>query len=307
MKFRAHETFFIRKGWLSKGMKYVKLRSDVFTAKDEKPMDILGIGSNMVSSLRYWLQAVGLTEEIKGEKGKRIQRLTDLGELIFKYDRYIEESGTLALLQYELAKNKEMATAWWFFFNEFSLSRFTQDDFVTALTAYIKEKGENSEETGGKMPALRALNEDFNCIVGTYLSPQDEKNEKNFLKAAEYNITCPLSELHLLDMEKTSREKSFRKVSAKGVDPYIALSIIVAENEGKEEILLSDLRTKENSISKVLNLDVAALLDILSEIERRGEIKIIRTAGLDVIRLLGAKKSEEYMLMYYKNLDLKRG
>ena len=53
MKFRAHETFFIRKGWLSKGMKYVNLRSDVFTAKDEKPMDILGIGSNMVSSLSY--------------------------------------------------------------------------------------------------------------------------------------------------------------------------------------------------------------------------------------------------------------
>ena len=24
MKFRAHDTFFIRKGWLSKGMKYVQ-------------------------------------------------------------------------------------------------------------------------------------------------------------------------------------------------------------------------------------------------------------------------------------------
>ena len=30
MKFRAHETFFIRKGWLSKGMKYVDAREDVF-------------------------------------------------------------------------------------------------------------------------------------------------------------------------------------------------------------------------------------------------------------------------------------
>lgn len=63
MKFRAHDTFFIRKGWLSKGMKYVHSKPDVFVAKDENPMDVLGIGANMVKALRYWLQAVGLTEE----------------------------------------------------------------------------------------------------------------------------------------------------------------------------------------------------------------------------------------------------
>ena len=43
MKFRAHDTFFIRKGWLSKGMKYVQKKPDVFVAKDENPMDVLGI------------------------------------------------------------------------------------------------------------------------------------------------------------------------------------------------------------------------------------------------------------------------
>lgn len=91
MKFRGHETFFIRKGWLSKGMKYVSQQSDVFTTKesDRKPMDVLGIGSNMVLSLRYWLQAVGLTTEYKGEKGKRIQKLTSFGALVFENDRYI--------------------------------------------------------------------------------------------------------------------------------------------------------------------------------------------------------------------------
>ena len=64
MKFRAHETFFIRKGWLSKGMKYVRqTEGNVFIDKENNPMDTLGIGSNMVKSLRYWLLAVGLTEE----------------------------------------------------------------------------------------------------------------------------------------------------------------------------------------------------------------------------------------------------
>ena len=63
MKFRAHETFFIRKGWLSKGMERVVAKEDLFVDKTENPMDVLGIGSNMVKSLRYWLQAVDLTSE----------------------------------------------------------------------------------------------------------------------------------------------------------------------------------------------------------------------------------------------------
>lgn len=80
MKFRAHDTFFIRKGWLSKGMRCVAKKPDVFIAHDENPMDVLGIGANMVKALRYWLQTIGLTEE--PNKGKRIQSFTDLGKLM---------------------------------------------------------------------------------------------------------------------------------------------------------------------------------------------------------------------------------
>lgn len=76
MKFRAHDTFFIRKGWLSKGMKYVCNKPDVFVDKNDNPMDVLGIGSNMVKALRYWLQAVGLTTE--PNSGRRTQSFTEL-------------------------------------------------------------------------------------------------------------------------------------------------------------------------------------------------------------------------------------
>lgn len=69
MKFRAHDTFFIRKGWLSKGMRCVSNQPDVFISKDSNPMDVLGIGANMVKALRYWLQTVGLTYEPAREKG----------------------------------------------------------------------------------------------------------------------------------------------------------------------------------------------------------------------------------------------
>ena len=138
MKFRAHDTFFLRKGWLSKGMRCVAKKPDVFIAHDENPMDVLGIGANMVKALRYWLQTIGLTEE--PNKGKRIQSFTDLGKLIYEHDTYIEELGTLYLLQYCLASQKEEATAWYFFFNEFSMSEFSREDFVAALQSISKWK-----------------------------------------------------------------------------------------------------------------------------------------------------------------------
>ena len=135
MKFRAHDTFFIRKGWLSKGMRCVSNKPDVFVSRDENPMDVLGIGANMVKALRYWLQAVGITTE--PNKGKRTQTFTELGKLILENDTYIEELGTLYLLQYQLASQKDEATAWYFFFNEFGALEFSREDFVSALQTIL--------------------------------------------------------------------------------------------------------------------------------------------------------------------------
>ena len=184
MKFRAHETFFIRKGWISKGMRSVYKKPDVFVAHDENPMDILGIGSNMVKSLRYWLQAVGVTKEPKN--GKRNQSFTELGKVVYKYDRYVEEIGTLYLLQYRLASQQDDATAWYFFFNEFNMSEFSKEDFVTALQKYIKMRDNNTEY------AIRSLNEDFQCIINTYL-PRYKSNPAKV--SPENNIDCPFGEL----------------------------------------------------------------------------------------------------------------
>ena len=111
MKFRAHDTFFIRKGWLSKGMKYVHIKPDIFVDKTENPMDVLGIGSNMVKALRYWLQTVGLTQE--PTSGRRIQSFTDFGKSVFEHDRFIEEMGTLFLLQYKDRKSTRLNSSHW--------------------------------------------------------------------------------------------------------------------------------------------------------------------------------------------------
>lgn len=293
MKFRAHDTFFIRKGWLSKGMKYVHSKPDVFVSKDENPMDVLGIGANMVKALRYWLQAVGLTEE--PNSGKRVQTFTPLGQSVFTNDRYIEELGTLYLLHYRLSSNKTDATAWYYFFNEFTMSEFSRDDFVDFLQRRIRM--EDSDAT----VAIRSLNDDFSCIINTYLPRY--KTSPNRV-APESNIDCPLGELGLIDI-LSKEKKTYRKAIpvASTISPWVALAIIVDQAGEPKEISLNELLTAPCNIGKTLNLDAISMLDVLYQIERIGKIKINRTAGLDVIHILEELTFQDCVDAYYQSIN----
>lgn len=293
MKFRAHDTFFIRKGWLSKGMKYVKAKNDVFVSKVENPMDVLGIGSNMVKALRYWLQTVGLTVEPKS--GKRVQSFTGLGNSVYTNDRYIEELGTLLLLQYKLATNLNNATAWYFFFNEFNVSEFGRDDFVEALQKYIKMSNEGSEV------AVRSLNDDFNCIINTYLPKQKTSSGK---VSPENNIDCPFGELGLVDVLSKTK-KTYRKTTPQSsmISPWVAFAVISDQAKGKTEISLNELLNAPCNIGKVFNLDSITMLSVLYEVQKFGLIKISRTAGLDVITILENYSFQDCVKEYYLTID----
>jgi hypothetical protein len=293
-KFRASETFFIRKGWLSKGMRYVSQKPDVFVDKNENPMDVLGIGANMVKSFRYWLQAVGLTSEPSREK--RIQKLTDFGTLVHEHDPYTEEIGTLYLLQYKLVTDEDMAPAWYYFFNEFTLSEFNREDFLEQIQNYLKMKDTKV--------ALRSLSDDFACIISTYVPKYKSNPSKD---SPENNITCPLGELGLIDiLGKEERNILYRKStpSVRSFNPWVILAVICDQAKGREEIGLNDLLNGKRNIGKVFNLDSICMLEILHEVEKTGEIKIIRTAGLDVIRLKNAKRTFiECVENYYADIE----
>lgn len=293
MRFRAHDTFFIRKGWLSKGMKHVHNKPDVFVDRDENPTDVLGIGTNMVKALRYWLQAVGVTQEPAA--GRRVQAFTELGVRIYEHDRFIEELGTLYLLHYKLASNKEDATAWYYFFNEFMMTEFTREDFVSSLQNYVLMSEENTSV------AIRSLNDDFACIVNTYL-PRYKSNPGKV--SPENNIDCPFGELGFIDI--LSKEKHTYKKSipaAKSFNPWVILAVIVDQVEGREEIALNELLTAPCNIGRIFNLDAITMLDILHRVEKIGEIKIIRTAGLDIIRLNNQRTFQECVNKYYESIE----
>ena len=291
MKIRAHETFFIRKGWINKGLKYVNKNPDVFIDKVNRPSDVLGMGNNMVKSLRYWMQATGLTEESK--TGKRTQHFTELGDIVRKYDPYVEELGTLCLLHYKLAQNRELATSWYFFYNIFNQIEFSKYDFVDALNKYLRVNGLEVAE--------RSLDDDFNCLINTYISRSILSPEK---QQPESNIDSPLGELGLIAVAN-KKEKTFRKVipSINVIPVEIAMHIIKDNAKGKREIQISNIYNGENNLGKVFNLDMISLMSILHSLENEGYIKVIRTAGLDVVRVYADTDSTELVKNYYISLN----
>jgi len=295
IKFRAHESFFIRKGWIHKGLKNVRTKRDVFTDnRTQNPMDTLGIGANMVKSLRYWLQAVGLTQE--PNTGVRYQELTGFGESVWDNDQYTEEIGTLWLLHYALAKNEKMATSWFYFFNEFRLNEFKKEDFVLSLSNHVKMK--HSDET----IADSSFEGDFDCIINTYVSRLKSNPEK---VRPESNIDCPFGELGLVDIVN-KKERVYKKTTPKkeNLHPLIILAVIL-DNSSSEtrEIRISALQNEPNNIGKVFCLDSVALTDYLYQIANMGYIAVTRTAGLDVIKLETDMSFIDCVNHYYEQIN----
>ena len=92
--FSGHESFPCRMLWPIKGYDYI-VEGNNFN--DSNSVVELGVGKNMVASIRYWLKVLGLTEQDK---------LTSRANYLFDKengkDRYIESLGTLWLLHFLL-------------------------------------------------------------------------------------------------------------------------------------------------------------------------------------------------------------
>lgn len=71
---------------------------------------MLGVGTNMVKSIRYWMQACGLLAK---DGNKEI--LSDMAEIIYMNDPYLEDIFSLWILHSNIAKNIEQATVWYMF------------------------------------------------------------------------------------------------------------------------------------------------------------------------------------------------
>jgi len=266
MRFKGHQSFYIRQGWLTKGLRKIKENDKFFSSKEIDTTMELGIGSNMVSALRYWLCTVGLTEE-KRENKAQIQKITNFGKLVFENDIHQQKIGTKIWFHYQIVKNQENATSWNIFFNS-HLFEFDKERFLEEVKEFIQEKEPSVSE--------KSILDDFDCISHTYCKKEYE-DEIDF-----EDIACPLSELGLLKRTK----KGVRKCSfdIEKLPDYLALAIILDSNkENVSEIKISEIENGENSLGSILNLSISEIGNLLERLKINGFIEVVKTAGIDSI------------------------
>ena len=293
MKIRAHESFYLRKGWLQKGAKNIIKNNRIFNDKDSNACDVLGIGVNMVKSLKYWLIATGVAAE-RTEMNKKVMGLTDLGELINIYDKFYEEIGTNMIIHYKLATNADDATAWYWLFNEYDANVIDKEQFVHEFGQYVKYNKKENETVDKKE---KIYSDEFNCIIKTYISSDKEDDP-------EETKICPLSELGLLSLDDV-KKKEYRKTSPilDDIHPLVAYAIICDMFSGKRQIKISEICNEKGSFGKVFNMSRTSVILVLDKIAKLGYIKLNRTAGLDVINIIHPMTFLEALEMYYKSLN----
>ena len=106
------------------------------------------------------------------------------------------------------------------------------------------------------------------------------------------------------------------------VDPYILYAVMVdferrenlrktLSNDADEsteivptkEIKISTLLTEKGNIGKVFNLDINALSKELDKMSKLDLVDVVRTAGLDVVKLKSDMNFNECVEEYYSKLN----
>lgn len=180
LKFSGHDTFHCRQQWLLKGIELIdNHKLNGFSNLEEAILN-LGVGKNMVQSIHYWLRAFDLIDEDK--------KLTEIAYLIFSnnngFDRYLEDEGTLWLLQYLICKS-EYASIYKLIFADYIKERISNEFDENQIKKFIKSKVE-------KDISDNTLSSDFKVFIQSYYSSQKT------LKSLEDDYNSPLIELNLL-------------------------------------------------------------------------------------------------------------
>jgi hypothetical protein len=155
--FSGHETFALRQLWLKKALDFAV--GATLQATDKEPKSrarnvfsedssivALGVGKNMVASMRHWATACDVLNDVDG-----IPTPTQFGSAIFGsegLDPYSEHPTTLWLVHWKLAggwalppNRTHRSTTWFWVFNYIHEQSFSSQDLLRSLGKYAEERG----------------------------------------------------------------------------------------------------------------------------------------------------------------------
>ena len=165
--FSGHESFPCKTLWLKKGYDFV-VAGDDFNSPEA--VIGLGVGKNMVASIRFWLRVFGVTENDKP---------TVLADYLFNdqngKDKYLEDIATLWLLHFNLVFLEE-ATLYNMFFCGVQRERthFEREQVLTYVKMRMVE--------ANKMTLFNANTEkkDIGVLLQNYTLPRKAQSNEDF-------------------------------------------------------------------------------------------------------------------------------
>lgn len=165
--FSGHESFPCKSLWLKKGYDFIVVGNDF---NSPEAVIGLGVGKNMVTSIRFWLRVFGITENDKP---------TELADYLFNdhngKDKYLEDIATMWLLHFNLVFSKE-ATLYNMFFCgvQRERSHFEREQIIN----YVKLRMAES----GKMTLFNAntVKKDVGVLLQNYALPRKPLSNEDF-------------------------------------------------------------------------------------------------------------------------------
>lgn len=252
--FSGHDSFQCRQLWLKKGFDFVQAGHSF---NNEDAVVKLGVGKNMVSSIRYWMKAFYIID------GK--DNPTEFGIKLFDnkegYDPFLEDEASLWLLHYQLVKTR-LASTYSIIFNEFRKEKlfFNKDTYVN----YLKRRKETE-------PSLafndNTVADDFVVFVKMYQGSESSKDvedsfsgilsEIELLKTILVDNPSGKGKIEQYQIENTERDKLPEAV--------LLFTIIDNPNYGNS-ISLNSLEYDSNSPGSIFALNRSGLTNKITDI-----------------------------------------
>lgn len=282
--FSGHESFQCRHLWLKKGFDYVKKG---YNFSDEESVVHLGVGKNMVSSIRYWMKSFGLLthDDTLTEIAKKL--LSKSG-----WDPYLEDEGSLWLLHYLLVKNN-YASTYSIIFNELRREKveFTRNNFVNIIKRKVDSiKANNLSE--------KTISEDFSVFSKMYQRPAKSVKDK------EDSFSGLLTDLDLLKSFNNEGEEYYVIDTSErnDVPDEIALYVILDSHVFDKSINITAFEQNHNSLGCVFGMNRAGILQKVENLADKYSFITFRDhAGIKELQFKRKPPALSILEKYYAN------
>jgi hypothetical protein len=296
-KFSGHQTFAFRYGWLEKGVRGVADKPDLFFRDDA--LVLLGVGKNMVESIRHWCYVAQLVEpEPSAQKNtaRNLQPTEIARHLLLNgaWDPFLEDDASLWLIHWLIATNPVIGTAWQLLFSHFNRPDFTRREITNYMRDFAAKKGLKVGDS--------VLARDVDCLIRTYVAGEGPRKQA----VVEESFACPLLQLNLIQPAPDGEFYRFA-IGPKPSLPTSVFAYALHDHFGRrqsrsETMSIQECLYGEASPGQVFKLDENSLIEYVEDLEdtMSGSIILDETAGLKQIYRRQSFDSFKILNNYYK-------